>query len=110
MGYYIEVPGKKQKAEQLVELYGAEILSDEPRALEDVPTGKALICVLDNGSFEAAGFCYSQREFEAFSLPDTIRDPNPPPGVHDFNPTHQRPRKWLLMDWDLTCRLTNYLE
>ncbi len=53
MGYYIEVPKSKDKA---------------------------IICVVDNGPFEAAGFAYSQRELDFFSIPDG------------------RPRTWVVMD------------
>lgn len=86
MGYYIQVPEKKNKAGQLVRLYGAQIIPC-PVAFEDIPGNKALICVIDNTMFEAAGHCYSQREFEAFCVPDG------------------RPRKWLLMDKELTEKL-----
>ena len=113
MGYYIQVPKNKGKAQQLVELYGAEILSKPPTALEDIPKDKALICVVDNGPWEAAGFCYSQREFEAFNKPDTIRNTaigQENIAIIDLNPTYQRPRIWLLMDLRLARKLTGYAD
>ena len=38
-----------------------------------------LVCVVDNGFFEAAGYCYNEREFKAFN--DT---------------SDQRPKTWLV--------------
>lgn len=80
MGYYIETAGVHGKAQVLVEKAGAERLPSVPR-WEDIPEGKALICVVDNGIFEAAGFAYSFSEYMAFTNPD------------DF-----RTKEWLLMD------------
>ena len=91
MGYYIEVPRDKEKAEQLVQLYDAEIVP-RPSSLSEIPNGKALICVVDNGLFEAAGFCYSEREFKDFVFDDG------------------RPRKWLIMDLGKAKKLSGYAE
>lgn len=38
-----------------------------------------LVCVVDNGYFQAAGYCYSQGEFNAFT-----------------EPSDHRPKTWLL--------------
>lgn len=95
MGYYIEVPRMKGKAEQLVELYGARILDKQP-AYSDAKPSEAIICVLDNGPWEAAGFAYDEREFEEFARPDLIGS--------------QRPRTWLIMDRKLAFKLTGYIE
>lgn len=54
MGYYIETEGVKGKAQALVDLHEAEILAQAPDTFDDVPEDKALICVVDNGPFEAA--------------------------------------------------------
>ena len=92
MGYYIEVPNDKQKAEQLVELHGAQIIL-KPKSFNDVPEGKGLICVVDNGMFEAAAFCYSAGEFKEFET--------------DYgNGGNQRPRKWVLLDIDKAKKLS----
>lgn len=90
MGYYIQVPQNKGKAQQLVDLYGAEILPRMPATFADIPEGKALICVVDNGPFEAAGLCYSEREFEAFDAMDK---------------GDQRSRTWVLMERVLAFQL-----
>ena len=67
MGYYINVTstGKELGREKVEELIddGAIIVSGN----EFVPN---LICVVDNGLFEAAGFAYSEREYLAFKKPD----------------------------------------
>ena len=91
MGYYIEVgvPERFKKANQLVRLYKGEIIP-RPKSFSDIPDGKALICVISNGSFEAAGFCFSNQEFSEF-------------GVNDG-----RPRQWVLLDLNLTKKLTNF--
>lgn len=94
MGYYIGVPKNKGKAEQLAKLYGAQILPAQPHSFADVSDGKAVICVVDNGPFEAAGLCYSEREFESFAAPDMAGP--------------QRPRIWVLMDKTLAHELAGY--
>lgn len=91
MGYYIEVPNKKGKAQQLVDLYGARVLNEKP-SFGEVAPDKAIICVLDNGSFEAAGYAFNEQELGEFAFPDG------------------RPRIWLLMDLVTVRRLTGYTE
>ena len=51
----------------------------------------ALICVVDNGPFEAAGYAYSLREFEAFSRADD-----------------DRVRTWLTMDKKMVQKLSGF--
>jgi len=89
VGYYIEVPVSKGKAKQLEVIYGATALPEAPKTWQKDP---AIICVVDNGSFEAAGFCYSPQELEEFKRDDG------------------RPRTWLLLDYKLACKLTGYKE
>lgn len=91
MGYYIEVPESKDKARQIVELYGGRIVPSAP-SFEDITPDEAIICVVDNGPFEAAGFAYSQRELYVFSELDG------------------RPRMWVIMDRKKVCELTGYEE
>jgi hypothetical protein len=78
MGYYLQTPENLNKAQQLVELYGASPI--EPPKTFDPPKDKFLICVVCNGPFDAAAVCYDTREFNEFSSLDS------------------RPRSWLLMD------------
>ena len=90
MGYYIQVPQNKNKADQIAKVYGGEVLIHTPK-FEDTPPGKALICVVDNGLFEAAAFCYNGDEFSAFS-----------------DPRDGRPKTWVVMAYDKACVLTGY--
>ena len=93
MGYYIETPRNKFKAAQIcVAVPGAALfhMSDTFK-FSDIPEGKALICVVDNGPFEAAAFCYSEEEFKVFN-----------------SPTDTRPKDWILMDRTIAEELTNF--
>ena len=91
MGYYIEVPENKGKAQQIVELYGGRIVLSPP-LFEDIAPDEAIICVVDNGPFEAAAFCYNQDELYAFTHMDGRR------------------RVWVVMDRRRACDLTGYEE
>ena len=90
MGYYVEVPDHKGKANQLVQLHGGKIVSC-PESFDAIPEGKGLIVVVDNGPFEAAGFVYDKAEFRDFTDPS------------DFRPHH-----FILLDLDLAKSLSGY--
>jgi hypothetical protein len=79
MGYYIDTRVNTGKAEYLISEYGARRVPP-PRSFRDIPAGKALICVVGNGAFEAAAFVYNEAEYRAFTKPG------------DF-----RPKTWLVM-------------
>jgi len=90
MGWYI--PGPAQgKARYIKERHGAEII-ERPSSFRDISSDKALICVVDNGPFEAAGYAFSEREFEAFSRPDS------------------RQKTWMVMDYNLARELSGYSD
>jgi hypothetical protein len=91
MGYYIEVPKNLNKAAQLMDLYGAELMPMD-MGFSEIPADKALICVVQNGLFDAVGYAFDETEFRAFSEPDG------------------RTRTWLLMDKKLVHQLTKYEE
>ena len=91
MGYYLEVPKHVDKAQQLIELHGAEVLLGKPINFSDIPEDKALVCVVQNTFFDAAALCYSEREMLDFSDP------------MDF-----RPKTWLLMDKEKAHKLSGY--
>ena len=92
MGYYVQTGTTHNKANEIALQYGGVIIP-EPTDFSQVPKDKALICVVDNNIFEAAGYCYSPEEFEVFSDPE------------DF-----RPKQWLLMDLDKAQELTKFKE
>lgn len=69
MGYYIQTSRNKGKAAAIVELHAARFISKkEAENYIDDPS-KAVIIVVDNGPFEAAGFDYDRREWQAFTSP-----------------------------------------
>jgi hypothetical protein len=91
MGYYIQVEQSSHgKAEQISATYDGCIIP-QPESFASVPRGRALICVVNNGPFEAAGFCYDESEFRAFT-----------------EPGDSRKKKFVLMDWDKACELSRY--
>ncbi len=95
LGYYIEVPERKGKAEQIIVMYGGRILDEQPE-WSDILGCDAIICVIDNGPWEAAGFAYDEKELDRFAEPDS----NGP----------QRRRTWLLMDRLTASKLSGYRE
>ena len=111
MGYYIECESPKGKAEYLQEKCGGWILPLKPESFSDISDDKALICVVDNGPFEAAALCFSEEEFIAFSAPDILKQGDRTDGlIHyiDLNPTRQRPRTWVLMDKRVAYAMSGY--
>ena len=92
MGYYINCESAKGKAVYLMDVYGAErIPAVYHDSIESLPEDKALICVVDNGSFEAAGLMYDQKELDSFALDGT-----------------GRPKTWLLLDRATAYELAGY--
>jgi len=91
LGYYIEVPQHKGKAQQIVELYGGRRVS-RPQSYQDLAPDEAIICVVDNGLFEAAAFCYNEDEFNVFAFPDG------------------RSRAWVVISREKACELSGYKE
>jgi len=90
MGYYIETSSSTNKAAEICANHNARRVTQEgaERAFDD---GKGVICVVDNGPFEAAAFIYSKREFDEFSQ------------ANDF-----RPRTWLVMDRNEAEQLSGF--
>lgn len=72
MGYYIETSANHGKAQAIASDLNGEILPGRP-TWGAWPADKALIVVVDNGIFEAAGYAYDEKEYEAFSLEDDRR-------------------------------------
>jgi len=78
---YIEVPDPFDKAQQLVDMYGAAILPRQPGGLDEVPSDKALVCVMDHGGWESAGYIAVEEEFARW-----------------VDPAIHLTRTWLLMN------------
>lgn len=75
MGFYLEPPVMRGKADWLIRNFGArEISLSEAKEIVSDSQEEAVICVVDNGPFEAAGFCYDHQEMWSFTQPD---DPRP---------------------------------
>lgn len=79
MGYYINdlkdgtwLPAR-EKVKFLIEKANAKVI---PFPKEFVPD---LVCVIHNGNFDAAGYCYDENEMKSFARPD------------------DRPRTWLIV-------------
>jgi hypothetical protein len=81
VGFYIEVPDIKGKAEQIQKIYNAKVI-DEIDAHDAIQSGKnAVIVVVRNPNFDAAAFCYSRDEFRRFTYAGDTR-----------------PKTWLLVE------------
>ena len=72
MGKYINTTSQngvlpfQGKARKLID-DGATLILDKPSFQDN------LVCVVDNGAFEAAAYCYSEQEFQAFNEPTDYR-------------------------------------
>jgi hypothetical protein len=92
MGYYINTPMVLGKAGYLKQTYGA-IEIECPGSLNEISIeGKALVMVIENPMFDAAGYIYDDNELKR------------------AKPTHtdKRKRTWLLMDKEWVENVTNY--
>lgn len=92
MGIYINkemlrIDSHINKAEILENDFGAELWKD--RDFNAVDPDKAVICVVENPMFDAAGVVVTEQDFKDFS--DCRYDP--------------RPRTWLLMDKETVFQL-----
>jgi len=75
MGYYInnlpdgqELEARNKADQLLTKVVGARVIFPPPTKWEE-----DLVCVLENGLFDAAGYIYSQPELEEFAYPDGRR-------------------------------------
>jgi hypothetical protein len=68
MGYYIETPRDKNKAQQLFELYHAELVLAPETFNFNGPN--ALICVVEDELFDAAAIAYDASERDSFLVDD----------------------------------------
>lgn len=73
MGYYIETTKSSlQKAEQLLAEFPSITRLSKAELVNDAEN--VTVCVVENGFFDAAAVCYSEREFRAFN---DASDPRP---------------------------------
>jgi hypothetical protein len=98
VGYYINQTqagplDPHGKADRLINDEGAAELVGAPGQLSHVQKDQAIVCVVDNGLFEAAGLAYSQEELEAFASSGDLR-----------------PKRWLKIDKKRAHELTNLPE
>jgi hypothetical protein len=71
MGMYINMNSKgEQLGHDKVQSLIADGATRIARPSEFKPN---LVCVVDNGYFQAAAYCYSQGEFDAFTEPSDLR-------------------------------------
>lgn len=89
MGYYIQGP-TFGKAQHIVSEYDGKIIPC-PKSFSEIPEDKAIICVVHNSFFDAAGYCFSEREFDCFS-----------------SLTDCRPKTWVVMDKTLAEMLSDF--
>ena len=91
MGFYIEGP-RKGKAEFLKKEYGAVQVrvGNAKEALGNPEL--AVICVVYNSTWDAAGFAHNLREFERMEV----------------RADDQRPRRWMVMDRETAEKLSGY--
>ena len=90
MGYYIETGTSRDKAKHIMEKHEALKCPSKEIARSCVGAkDMAVIVVMDNGLFEAAGFAYNMSEFDAFTSDD-------------------KPKQYLIMDRAKAKALTNY--
>ena len=71
MGMYIDPPDGSAKEEWLAKHGDRQNLIG--RSWDDCPTDKLPVILVDNGPFTAAGICYCEAEWNAFTLPDDHR-------------------------------------
>ena len=90
MGFYIQVPEHFGKAEQIEALYDGMIIP-KPNSFDLIPLNMALIVVVRNQQFEAAGFAYDEEEFVAFTDPGDLR-----------------PKKFVLINRVMASELSGY--
>jgi hypothetical protein len=93
MGYYIQTGTSHDKAKLIAERHNGTRILHAPKRYEDIPEGKALIVVVDNGPFEAAAFAFNESEFECFT-----------------DPTDPRPVQYVLIPLETARELTGCRE
>ena len=73
VGFYIETSGVTGKVEEIVKRFNGTIVSVNEAREAVMDNTKGVVCVVTNRFFEAAGFAFDEKEFQAFTYPDDIR-------------------------------------
>ena len=81
MTFYLDLPGLTGKLDRLISDFGDEVLPGPPRGLDAAGRDKALVCVGDEGRYEAAAYIMTEQEFNSWTGSAGIG-----------------PKTWLLMD------------
>jgi hypothetical protein len=83
MGYYLQAPSNHNKADFLCKEHGGRVITlvEASSIMNDPNSDCAVVCVVNNGIFEAAAYCYNIQEFHQFS-----------------DPLDTRPKIWLRFD------------
>lgn len=92
MGYYIETGQPRYKADSILADVpnSKEVALNEAReAMNDANLG--VVCVVENGFFDAAGFCFDLNEFDVFA-----------------DPKDDRPKRWITMPRSKAETLSNF--
>ncbi len=90
MGYYIETDSNTRKADYLVKHHhGIRVTQQDAVELAD-DSDFAVIIIIHNSGFEAAGYAYNQDEFERFN-----------------DPTDRRTKEFVVIERKLADQLTN---
>ncbi len=90
MGFYIEGPSIG-KTEHLIATHGAREVDKAGAAAAMKDATKGVIAIKRNAVFEAAGYCFSDGEFAAFT-----------------EPTDHRPTRFVVMDKATAERLSDF--
>jgi hypothetical protein len=91
MGFYIETGTAKGKASIVARELGGTLLTRGEAAEIVKDPKRAIIVVLDNGPFEAAGFAFNEEEFDALTSDD-------------------RPKEYVEITRAQACELTGYSD
>jgi hypothetical protein len=70
MGYYINPLNESKEA--FINRHATFIIESWAPTMtwEKIPEGQVLVCWVNNGTFTAAGICFSKQKMEAFAHPD----------------------------------------
>jgi hypothetical protein len=88
MGYYIETDKPLNKAQILLDSIPSAREVTRNKLDFDVTGRTVIVCVVNNGPFDAAAICYSLNELRAFN-----------------EPTDYRPKRWLVIPRDEVVKL-----